>query len=111
MKSRVREKMLTPEAQMKLANFRVFLSLKDDIAQQVIAAMLYAYHLKGYRRKRINDLFDDILSVFDMPEIAGQNITSINVIDFLKEKYGVDINRVHLKAESEEEYIERITKK
>lgn len=43
--------MLSKEAQKELADFRTFLKVKDGVAQQTAAAMLYAYHLLGYRKK------------------------------------------------------------
>ena len=107
MKSRVPYE-LTPEAAKQLEKFRMFLEAKDDVAQQVVAAMLYAYHLQGYRRKRINQMFENLLSIINLP--AEANIEGVNLMDFLKDKYGINFDLVKLQTETEQEYLKRVMK-
>lgn len=111
MKSRIdRNPLLSKEAQKELSDFRVFLKVKDGVAQQTVAAILYAYHLQGYRKKRLTDMFENILSVINMPTIAGNQIDGTGLIDFFQKEYGIDLERVKLKAETEKEYLERVIK-
>lgn len=97
-----------PEAAKYREQFRMFLDAKDDIAQQTVAAMLYAYHLQGYRGKRINDMFETILSVINMPTIGGNQIEGTNLMEFISTEYGIDFDRVQLQTETETEYLERM---
>lgn len=105
-----RNNMLTKQSQKELADFRAFLRVKDGVAQQIIAAALYAYHLQGYRKKRINDMFEEILSVLNMPPVMGGQFTGNNLIDFIHKEYDIDFERVKLQAETEQDYIKRTRK-
>lgn len=110
MKSRVDRNDLRfkPEAAKYREQFRMFLDAKDDIAQQTVAAMLYAYHLQGYRGKRINDMFETILGVINMPTICGNQIEGTSLMDFISKEYGIDFDRVQLQTETETEYLQRV---
>lgn len=111
MKSRIdRNPLLSKEAQKELSDFRVFLKVKDGIAQQAVAAMLYAYHLQGYRKKRLQDMFERVLSIINLPPTPEGSVDGISIMDFLEKEYGIDFERIKLKAETEKEYLERVIK-
>lgn len=110
MKSHIKSPMLSKEAQKELADFRVFLKVKDGVAQQAVAAMLYAYHLKGYRKKRLQDMFEQMLSIINLPPTTTGNISGNDLIDFLEKEYDIDFDRVKLQTETEEEYLKRVIK-
>lgn len=93
-----------------IEHYKMFLEAKDDVAQQVIAAVLYAYHLQGFRRKRINDMYETILSVIHMPPIAGKHIEGIALMDFLTKEYGIDFDRITLMTETGTEHVKRMMK-
>ena len=110
MKART-ETRLSPRAMKELADFRKFDVMKDDIAQQTIAAVLYAYHLQGFRGKRLTDMFENILAVLNMPaQHTGNMIEGLSLMKFLTKEYGVDFDRVHLQGETEAEYLKRVLK-
>lgn len=108
MKSRIN--LISKEAQKELSEFRVFLKVKDGVAQQVAAAMLYAYHLQGYRKKRIQDMYERILSIINLPETTAGQIDGTGLIDFLEKEYEIDFSRIKLKTETENEYLKRVLK-
>ena len=111
MKSRIDSAlMLSKEAQKELSDFRVFLKVKDGVAQQTVAAMLYAYHLRGFRKKRLHEMYERVLSIINMPPVVGNQISGNDLIDFLTKEYGIDFDRINLKTETEKEYLERIIK-
>lgn len=111
MKSRIdRNPLLSKEAQKELSEFRVFLKVKDGIAQQAVAAMLYAYHLQGFRKKRIQDMFERILSIINLPPTPEGSVDGTSIMEFLEKEYGIDFERIKLKAETEKEYLERVIK-
>ena len=111
MKSRVDSAlMLSKEAQKELADFRVFLKVKDGVAQQTVAAILYAYHLCGFRKKRLQEMYERVLSIINMPPVIGNQIGGNDLIDFLTKEYGIDFDRINLKTETESEYLKRVFK-
>lgn len=110
MKSRVKnqyDRKMAKRVEELLTDYGVFLTVVDGIARQMVAAMLYAYHLKGYREKRINDMFEEFLSVNSMPGIFGKSIEAGDIMTFLTEKYGIDFKRVIIKTETADEYVQR----
>lgn len=111
MKSRIDSAlMLSKEAQKELSDFRVFLKVKDGVAQQTVAAMLYAYHLRGFRKKRLHEMYERVLSIINMPPVVGNQISGNDLIDFLTNEYGIDFDRIRLKTETESEYLKRVLK-
>lgn len=111
MKSRIdRNPLLSKEAQKELSDFRVFLKVKDGIAQQAVAAMLYAYHLQGYRKKRIQDMFERFMSIINLPPTVSGSVDGTSMIEFLEKEYGIDFDRIKLQTETEKEYLERVIK-
>lgn len=111
MKSRIdRNPLLSKEAQKELSDFRVFLKVKDGIAQQAVAAMLYAYHLQGFRKKRIQDMFERILSIINLPPTPEGSVDGTGLMEFISKEYGIDFDRIKLQTETEKEYLERVIK-
>lgn len=109
MKSRIdRNPLLSKEAQKELSDFRVFLKVKDGVAQQTVAAILYAYHLQGWRTKRIRRMFENIISILEMPPTINGSVEGTNLMNFLQDKYGIDFERVKLQTETETEYLQRM---
>lgn len=102
--------MLSKEAQKELADFRTFLKVKDGVAQQTAAAMLYAYHLLGYRKKRLQEMYERMLSIINMPPVVGNQLEGNDLIDFLTNEYGIDFDRINLHTETESEYLKRVLK-
>ena len=110
MKSRIKNPMLSKEAQKELSDFRVFLKVKDGIAQQAVAAMLYAYHLQGFRKKRIQDMFERILSIINLPPTPEGSVDGTGLMEYISKEYGIDFDRIKLQTETEKEYLERVIK-
>ena len=111
MKSRIdRNPLLSKEAQKELSDFRVFLKVKDGIAQQAVAAMLYAYHLQGYRKKRLQDMFERIMSIINLPPTPEGSMDGTSLMEFISKEYGIDFDRIKLQTETEKEYLERVIK-
>lgn len=111
MKSRIdRNPLLSKEAQKELSDFRVFLKCKDGIAQQAVAAMLYAYHLQGYRKKRLQDMFERVMSIINLPPTPEGSVDGTSLIEFISKEYEIDFDRIKLKTETEKEYLERVMK-
>ena len=72
--------------------------------------MLYAYHLRGFRKKRLQEMYERCLSIINMPPVVGNQIEGNALIDFLTNEYGIDFDRIRLKTETESEYLKRVLK-
>lgn len=91
----------------KEQEFKIFKDNADGVAAQVIAATLYGLHLQGFRKRRLQKAFENIKSVIEMPEIMGKRLEGEEIIEFIKETYGIDCNEITLIKESEKEYMKR----
>lgn len=113
MKSKVdrNDPRFNPKAAKYLEKFSMFLEAKDDVAQQTVAAVLYAYHLQGWRTKRIRRMFENIISILEMPPTMSGSVEGTDLMQFLENKYGIDFKRVELQTETEQEYLKRMFEK
>lgn len=84
-----------------------FIECREDYTWQAAAAMLYAFHLAGYRKKRIKRVFNMLKAVYEMPPILGKELCGNDVMDFLKEKYDVDVKEINVKTEAERKLREK----
>lgn len=81
-----------------------FCTTSVDTVQETVSAMLYSFELQGYSADQIRSIYYQIKSVFDMPAICGKDITCIDVVDHIKEKYGIDFSDFSIKFETFEEF-------
>lgn len=84
-----------------------FLECKEDFTWQATAAILYAFHLQGYRKKRLQDMYDTIKSVYEMPPVMGKYLRGQEVIDFIKNTYGIDVTQLKVNADTREELMKQ----
>ena len=75
-----------------------------------ICGDLYAYHLQGYRKKRLQDMFERFMSIINLPPTVSGSVDGTSMIEFLEKEYGIDFDRIKLKTETEKEYLERVMK-
>lgn len=74
----------------------IYEDIQTQIAQQLIAAMLYTLEVnEGYGQKRIRRVFDALSSTFDdmrgvgfVPEFDGDDL-----MQRCKERYGIDLEK------------------
>lgn len=71
----------------------------NDAARSIIGAVLYVMHLRKWHKDKIQKLYDDILSVLDMPPVFGEAIRDYQIRDFLRERYDIDFSRIKLQCE------------
>lgn len=60
----------------------------------MIAVVLYSLHLRGWRKKRLTRAFKDIAQIYDFMRsgiMNGQKFDSDDCIQFIKDKYGIDL--------------------
>lgn len=74
----------------------LYVSAANDAARSVIAACLLAMHRQGKGAEEIRQMYEDILSVLDQPEVFGRKMEDIEVRAMIADDYGIDFERVRL---------------
>ena len=65
---------------------------------------------KGRSKKYIQDMYNDMVAIFDMPKIFGKVITMTDIMKRLEREYGIDFKRIHVHIESEQEFVKGVKK-
>ena len=87
-----------PRLRQKECN-EIYGQAANDAAKSIISAVLYICHLRRWHKDRIIKLYEDILSIFDMPQILGRTMTDYEMIQFISGKYGIDFDRINIQFE------------
>lgn len=48
--------------------------------------------LTGWRKKRLSRVYDSVQTVFQMPKIFENDVTGEDAINYLREKYKIDVD-------------------
>lgn len=76
-----------------------------NIMQQTEAVLLYALSLHGYGAKRLKDVHDWYCAIMGMPsDLMGKSPKMPDVQKIIREKYGIDFDRVKPRFQTFEEY-------
>jgi hypothetical protein len=79
------------------------------IVKQTEATFLYALSLHGYGAKRLNDFHEWFCAICNMPaSIMGKENYAINTAEFMRDKYGIDFDKVRVVAPTYEKYFKGI---
>jgi hypothetical protein len=74
------------------------------IMQQTEAAVLYALSLHGYGAKRLKEFHEWYCQIMNFPEIMGKTPKSLDVMQVMRERYGIDFGKVCPKFPTYEQY-------
>ena len=88
----LKEKNLYTEADMNY-NF------KSAVLQGIVMCMTALEWHYGWRGKRLTDLYENVKAIAEMPPIFGKHPSAKEQILHLKEKYGIDLEQIHLQVE------------
>ena len=66
-----------------------------DMSVQLIATVLYCFHLRGWRKKRLYRLFKEINSTYRLMDgaVMGKKFNPDDCKNFIKDKYGIDLEK------------------
>lgn len=79
----------------------------DFMMRQATAQVMFALHLLGWRKKRLNNLYEMILGFENMPEMFGKKPTCKDCMDMLSKRYGIDCGRLKANKQSRYDYQKR----
>lgn len=68
-------------------------------------AVLTAQVRRGRSKEYIQKLYDDIVMIYDTPELFGKTISVTDLKKSLEKEYGIDFNRINVHIEDEKEFI------
>lgn len=78
-----------------------------ELMAQAIAVMLYAMHLNGFGKKRLNRIYDQYVSIMNMPtNMMGKTATTSDAVKHMRDKFGIDFDRVKPKGKRFREWYE-----
>lgn len=101
-----REKMLNQAREEYLKKqYAIYQDLAHTFACYCTAAVLMAFARKGRTKKYIQELFNDLVFIFDTGEIFGKAVTLTDVLKQLEKDYDIDFKRLNVHIETEKEFI------
>ena len=90
--------------------YSVFSDSAYTMAVYATTAVLAVQIKKGRSKKYIQELYNDMVAIFDMPHIFGKEITLNDIMKRLEREYWIDFKRIKVHIESEQEFIKGVMK-
>lgn len=97
------------EAYLK-QQYRVYTDAAYTFAVYATAAVLMAQIRRGRTKQYIQKLYDDIVLVYDTPQMFGKPISLTDIMHRLEKDYGIDFKRIHITLETEKQFISGVRK-
>lgn len=87
--------------QVKQARSDIYDEVSEDIVRQTIACcLIYLDKTYGFREKRLRGVISGILGFLELKPF-GHEVTSVTAIEYLKDKYGIDLDEMSVIAEEQ----------
>ena len=103
-------KQIINEAKTEFAKheYAIFSDSAYTMAVYATVAVLTAQIRRGRSKEYIQKLFDDIVMIYDTPEIFGKPIYLTDLRNTLETEYGIDFNRINVNIEDEKSFIKSL---
>ena len=85
--------------------YAIYKDLAHTFACFCTAAVLMAHIRKGRSKAYIQKLFEELVLIFDTPQLFGKDILLTDVLKRLEQDYGLDFKRLHVHIETEKEFV------
>ena len=85
--------------------YNVYSDVAEGMAKCTIAAVLMVQVRRGRSKKYIQELFNELVMIFDTPTLFGKEIRSDDMIENLSKEYDLDFDRVSVHKQNEKEFI------
>ena len=85
--------------------YAIFADSAYTMAVYSTVAALSAMARRGRSKDYIRKLYEDMLAVFDTPELFGKEISLTDMKNSLEKDYGLDFTRINVHIEDEKEFI------
>lgn len=87
------------------AEYSMMRDMGKSFAVYAISAVLMTMIRRGRSKKYIQQMYDDMVFIFDTPSIMGKEVTTTTVMKTLEDEYGIDWSRVKVHLESEKDFV------
>ena len=107
-----RERLLKEaELQYLKYQYKIFDEMSETAVMYVLCGVLNHFAYKKKRSKKyIQELFDDMVTLFATKEVLGHQITMEETMDIFEKEYGIDWSRIKVNHETEKQMITRYQK-
>lgn len=85
--------------------YSIYKALAHTFACYSTAAVLMAFIRRGRSKQYIKQLFDDMVFIFDTPQLFGNDINLPDVMEKLSKEYDIDFKRINVNIETEKQFI------
>ena len=96
------------EAEFMKHEYAIFEDMAYTFAVYATTAVLATQVKRGRSKKYIQEMYNDMVAIFDMPKVFGKVITMADIMKRLEREYGIDFKRINVHLESEKEFIKGI---
>lgn len=89
--------------QVNQARSDIYDEVSEDIVRQTIACcLIYLDKAYGFREKRLRGVISGIIGFLELKPF-GHEINPVTAIEYLKEKYGIDLDEMSVIAEEQKQ--------
>lgn len=85
--------------------YAIYSDLAHTFACFCTAAVLMAFIRRGRTKKYIQELYSDLVMIFDTPQVFGKDIKLTDVMKQLEKEYGIDWRRLNVHIETESQFL------
>ena len=89
----------------KKQQYAIYRDLAYTFACYATTTVLMAFIRRGRSKKYIQQLFSDMVAIYDTPQMFGKDINLTDVMKRLEKEYGIDYKRIHVSIETEKQYM------
>ena len=90
--------------------YKFFSDAAYSLAAFTTTVALSVLHKRGRSKQYIQQFYDDMCFIFDLPEIMGKQIRAGEMMKLLSEEYDIDFTKIKLHLETEDEFIKDVRK-
>ena len=91
--------------------YAIFHDSAFTFAVYATVAALTVQVRRGRSKEYIQKLYDDMVCVYDTPEIFGKAIYLTDLKNSLEKEYGIDFERINVRIEDEKSFIKSLKRK
>ena len=84
--------------------YAIFSDSAYTFAVYATVAALIAQIRRGRSKEYIQKLFDDMIMIYDTPELFGKPIVLTDMKNILEKEYGLDFTRINVRIEDEKSF-------
>ena len=93
------------ETEYLKSQYSIYSDVAEGMAKCCIAAVLMVQVRRGRSKKYIQELFNELVMVFDTPTVFGKEIRSDDMIERLSNEYDLEFNRVKIHKQTERDFV------